>query len=214
VKKALLLMLGALAAIDIPANLVAQDEPAVQGRLRSGEIVTRETDSDAAGASGRMQLLVRAPARAVWDVIVSCELAFAFVQGLQSCEVLGDSGNRVEVHQVVKQSWLIPTYDFVFESLRQPYERIDVRLLDGNLKALEGSWSFRETAEGTLVDYRIRIQPSLPAPRFIVRRNINRGMPDMLACIRGLARGSGSAGLEQQDLGRCPGRVPAAPSPQ
>ena len=207
-------MLGTLAATDIPANLFAQGEPADLDRLRSGEIVARETDSDAAGASGRMQLLVRAPARAVWDVIVSCELAFAFVQGLQSCEVLGDSVGRVEVHQVVKQSWLIPTYDFVFESLRQPYERIDVRLLEGNLKALEGSWSFRETAEGTLVDYRIRIQPSLPAPRFIVRRNINRGMPDMLACIRGLARGSGSDGLEQRDLGRCPGRVPAAAAPQ
>ncbi|HET6592712.1 MAG TPA: SRPBCC family protein [Xanthomonadales bacterium] len=213
-KKALLLMLTTLAAIDMPAHLAAQDEPAVLDRLRSGEIVTRETDSDAAGASGRMQLLVRAPARAVWDVIVSCELAFAFVQGLVSCEVVGDSGDRAVVRQVVKQSWLIPAYDFVFESLRQPYEQIDVHLLQGNLQALDGSWSFREVPEGTLVDYRIRIQPSLPAPRFIVRRNINRGMPDMLACIRGLARGSGSAVRQQQDLERCPGRAPAAPSRQ
>jgi len=189
------------------------EDPAVLERLRGGEIVASEADSDQAGASGRMQLLVKAPARAVWEVIVSCEQAFAFVQGLQSCEVVQDSGDRAVVHQVVKQSWLIPTYDFVFESLRRPYQRIDVHLLEGNLKALDGAWIFHETAEGTLVDYRIRIQPSLPAPRFIVRRNINRGMPDMLACIRGLARGSGSAGLERQDLARCPGPL-SGESPQ
>jgi len=206
VRKALLLILAALAAT---AGAAAAEEPGVFERLRGGEIVAMETESDGAGGSGRMQLLVQAPARAVWEVIVSCELAFAFVQGLQSCEVVQDTGERAEVHQVVKQSWLIPTYDFVFESLRRPYERIDVRLLDGNLKALDGAWSFSETAGGTLVDYRIRIQPSLPAPGFIVRRNINRGMPDMLACIRGLARGSGSAVLEQQDLARCPGPLPA-----
>ena len=52
--------------------------------------------------------------------------------------VLEDSGDRALVRQVVNQSWLIPTYDYVFESLRRHYERIDVRLLEGNLKALDG----------------------------------------------------------------------------
>lgn len=201
-------MLGTLATFAVSADPVVTGDSGTLERLQGGEIIAGETDSGGAGASGRMQLLVRAPARAIWDVIVSCELAFTFVQGLQACEVVEEGGGRAVVHQVVNQSWLIPTYDFVFESLRRPYERIDVRLLHGNLKALDGAWVFRETDEGTLVDYRIRIQPSLPAPRFIVRRNISRGMPDMLACIRGLARGSGPEELERQDLGRCPGPVP------
>jgi len=214
VTKALILMLAALAAVDVAADRVVPEEAATLERLQGGEIIAGETESDGVGASGRMRLLVRAPARAIWEVIVSCDLAFAFVEGLQSCEVVEEASGRAVVHQVVKQSWLIPTYDFVFESLRRPYERIDVRLIDGNLKALDGSWIFQETDEGTLVDYRIRIQPSLPAPRFIVRRNISRGMPDMLACIRGLARGSGPEELERQDLARCPGPLPAARRPQ
>jgi len=190
------------------------EDPGIDGRLRSGEIVASETDSDGIGASGRMQLLIRAPARAVWDVIISCDLAYVFVDGLEHCEVLEDSGERALVHQVVNQSWLIPTYDYTFESLRQPYQRIDVRLVEGNLRVLEGYWAFRETAEGTVVDYQIRIQPSLPAPRFIVRRNMARSMPDMLACIRGLAGGSGTSGLTQRDLGRCPGSVRSIPTDQ
>jgi ribosome-associated toxin RatA of RatAB toxin-antitoxin module len=206
--KALLLLVGILVVARPPAAHAVATDPLLRERLLAGEIIARETNSDEAGAAGRMQVLIQAPARSVWEVIVSCDLAFAFVNGLEECEVLEDTGDRAVVHQVVNQSWLTPTYDYVFESLRQHYERIDVRLLEGNLKALNGHWSFEETADGTLIDYRIRIQPSLPAPRFIVRRNINKGMPDMLACIRGLARGSGSPALEQQDLGRCPGRVP------
>ena len=205
---ALFLLLGILAAAGPPDTPAAFSDPLLWERLLAGEIIARETSTDEAGAAGRMLVLVHAPPRAIWEVIVSCELAFAFVNGLEECEVLEETGDRALVHQVVNQSWLIPTYDYEFESLRHPYERIDVRLLEGNLKALDGRWSFQETSEGTIVDYRIRIQPSLPAPQFIVRRNISKGMPAMLACIRGLAGGSGSPVLEQQDLGFCPGPVP------
>lgn len=212
--KALIPALGLLATSLLQAAPATLEDPALSERLLAGEVVAMEVSSDAAGASGRMQILVNAPAPAIWDVIVSCEAAFSFVDGLQACEVLEDTGGRALVRQVVNQGWLIPTYDFVFESLRQYDERIDVRLVEGNLKALAGYWLFRETDAGTLVDYQIHIQPTLPAPRFIVRRQVRKGMPDMLACIRGLAGGSGTPALEKQDLGRCPGPVPASPTRQ
>lgn len=177
-------------------------------RLLAGEIIAREAQGDEAGALVRMQMWVHGPARAVWDVVVSCELAFAFVDGLQACSVLEDAGERALVHQVVDQGWLTPTYDFVFESLRTPYLRIDVHLVEGNLRELDARWTFREGPAGTLVDYQLRIQPSVPAPRLLVRRNLDRGTPDMLACIRGLAGGSGDGSRQQQDLERCPGALP------
>jgi len=201
-------------ALLLQAAPAPADDPESWQRLVAGEVITRETSQDGDGAAGRMQILVRAPARAIWEVIVSCDLAFAFVDGLERCEVLEDTGGRALVHQVVDQGWLTPTYDFVFESLRRHYERIDVNLIEGNLKALEAAWSFRETPDGTLVDYWVRIQPSLPAPRFIVRRNINQGMPGMLGCIRGLAGGSGSEELEQSDRASCPGPIPAGRASQ
>jgi ribosome-associated toxin RatA of RatAB toxin-antitoxin module len=207
VTKAISFILCALAWSNLCAAPDPAAAPSLRERLLAGEIVSSEIRSDGAGAAGRMQVLIRAPARAVWDVIVSCELAASFVVGLEACEVLEDTGERALVRQVVNQSWLIPTYDYVFESLRRHHERIDFRLLEGNLRALEGHWIFTEAPEGTFVDYQIRIQPSMPAPRFLVRRNINKGMPDMLACIRGLANGSGSVPLQGQDLARCPGPV-------
>lgn len=164
----------------------------------------REGDAEQQGGSARIMILTRSSARSFWDVIVSCELAFVFVDGLQECEVLEDSGDRALVHQVVKKGWSVPTQDFVFESLRDPYREIRFNLVRGNLKAMEGWWRFTEVPEGLLVDYRIHVKPGVPAPRFLVRRNLSKGMPDMMACIRGLSGGSGP--LEQEDLQRCPGK--------
>jgi len=176
-------------------------------RLDDGEIVLLDFDTDQAGGSSRVQALVQAPARSVWEVITSCEKTFVFVGGLKQCEVLDDSGDRAVVHQVVKRGWLVPTQDFVFESLREPYQEIRFRLIEGNLKAMEGRWQFTETPEGLLVDYAIRIRPGLPVPGFIVSWVMRKGMPDIIACIRGLADGSGSLDRRQKDLGRCRGEA-------
>lgn len=194
-----------------PAPAAGSADTGVPERLEAGEIVAFDTQSDGGGGSARMQMLVRAPARAIWEVIISCELANSFVDGLALCEVIEDSGDRVLVHQVVKRGWPIPRQDYVFESLRDPYRSIEFRLVEGNLKAMEGWWRFETRPEGTLVDYRMQIRPGIPVPRFIVRRNIEKDMPDLLACIRGLAGGSGGERREREDLARCPGPVPNAP---
>ena len=181
-------------------------EADLQARLAAGEVVAlevREVAGRDGGGTARMQVLVQAPARDVWNVIVSCELAFRFIDGLRECDVLEESADRALVHQVVDQGWLMPRYDFVFESLRYPYERIDVRLVSGNLARLEGSWRFRETAAGTVVDHELHVRPAAPVPRFLVRRNLQGSMPDLLACVRALAGGSGSDQRRESDLARC-----------
>ena len=178
---------------------------AARQKILAGEIVLLDTSTDEAGGSARVMALVNAPAKSIWDVIISCEHAFIFVDGLEACEVLEENGDRALVHQVVKRGWPIPTQDFTFESLREPHTEIRFRLVDGNLKAMDGRWRFIDIEEGLLVDYQVRIQPGIPAPKFIVRRNIRNGMPDLIACIRGLAGGSWSVKQESADLASCPG---------
>jgi ribosome-associated toxin RatA of RatAB toxin-antitoxin module len=186
------------------------DESGVErwDRLIAGEVVALDVAGDAEGGSARMQILVQAPARAVWQVIVSCDLAYRFVAGLRNCEVLEENGNRALVHQVIDQGLLMPTYDFVFESLRWPWRRIEVALVEGNLESLRGRWRFEESPEGTLVEHELQVRPSGPVPAFLVRRNIHRTMPDLLACVRGLAGGSVTEPRTEADLARCPGPGP------
>ncbi len=188
------------------AGLSEAAEP--DGTLAEGAIVTQEAPDDDGGGSARMQILVHASPRAIWDVIISCDLAFVFVEGLQKCEVLEEQPGRALVHQVVKPGWPMSSLDYVFESRREPYHRIEFELVRGNLKAMDGSWNFSEQGDATLVDYEVHVQPGIPVPRFLVRHNLKGSMPDLLACIRSLAGGSGDEGGERADRKRCAG--PAA----
>ncbi|MFC1695488.1 SRPBCC family protein [Pseudomonadota bacterium] len=189
------------------APLASPAEPDAESllRLSNGEILLLDATSNESGGSARVQVLIQSPAEAVWDVITSCEQSFVFVDGLKSCEVIEDSGHRALVRQRVKKGWLIPQQDFVFESRRTPFRNMNFELVEGNLKAMEGSWDFSEIPEGLLVEYQIRVRPAFPVPGFIVSYVMRRGMPDLIACIRGLAGGSGSSEKEKADLGRCRG---------
>lgn len=194
----------ALACIATGAAAGPAPDP-VWPRLLAGEVVLLDARDTGRGGAAHARALVRAEAEAVWRVITSCEDAFVYVDGLQRCEILEDAGERVKVRQVIDKSWLLPRQDFVFESLRDPYREIRVHLVEGNLDVLEGHWTFQPVAEGTIVDYTVRVEPSFPAPDFLVRRNIRRDMPNLLACVRTLANGSGTEALTKSDRARCPG---------
>jgi len=185
----------------LPASEIP-DQEALE-RLGNGEILLLDAGTDKEGGSARGQAIIHAPAKAVWDVILSCEHKFTFVNGLKKCEVIDDAGDRVLIHQVVKRSWTAPTVDFVYESLHDPYREIRFQLVEGNMKAMEGAWTITETTGGLLLDYRVRVQPGMSVPAFIVSNDLRKSMPDMIACIRGLAGGSGSMEQAKGDLERC-----------
>jgi ribosome-associated toxin RatA of RatAB toxin-antitoxin module len=196
---------AAVLALFSTANAAADPADDISQRLGKGEIVLVEADSGQSGGSARVQALVQATAESVWNVITSCEQSMIFVDGLKQCRVIEDEGKRALVHQVVKKGWLFPKQDFTFESLREPYHEIRFRLVEGTLKDMEGQWLFSETPEGLLIDYSIRVRPGLPVPAFIISWVMRRGMPDLIACIRGLAGGSGSPERVEDDLRRCRG---------
>ncbi len=191
-----------------PAGARSDTDADPEQRLAAGGIVLLDADSSEAGGKARVQALFQASAESVWAVITSCELSFVFVNGMKECEVIEERNDRALIHQVVKTSWLVPRQDFVFESLREPYREIRFGLVEGNLRDMQGSWRFTGTPDGLLVDYSIRVRPALPVPGFLVSWVMRRGMPDLIACIRGLAGGSGSPDGRQADLERCRGDTP------
>lgn len=177
-------------------------------RLEKGEIVVEMLSTDQPGESARASLLVRAPARHMWEVISSCELAFVYTEGLKICEILEDSGESAVIHQEVKTFWLMPRQEFTLEAQRVPYRFMRFNLLNGSLRAFEGSWGFFPAEQGTVVVHEVRVRAPLLLPAFIVRRTLRTNMPDSLACMRALAGGSGSEKLRTDDLQRCKGPHP------
>lgn len=175
-------------------------------RLRQGEVLVENILMDESGGAARVQALFEASPEAIWGVVGSCESNFRFVDGLKECQVLAADERYARTRQVVKKNWFTPRLEYVFEAVREPYSRMVFRLLEGDLRRMEGSWRFEPLEGGgyTLVTHEIQVQPKLPSPRWLVRRTMKNDMPDMLACLRALAGGSGSKEQLADDRKRCP----------
>lgn len=180
-------------------------------RLVAGDALVGAVESEASGGAVRVSLLIWAPVERIWDVLLSCERSFEYVDGLRRCEFEVEGLEFARVRQTVKKHVLLPTLDYLIEFNRVPFESIRFQRVSGDLKALEGHWTFRalEDEEAVLVTHEIRVQPSFPVPRWLVRRNMARGVPDMLYCLRAVVSGAPSAAREISDRDSCPS--PASP---
>lgn len=172
-------------------------------RLRGGEVVVEETRLDDSGGSVRVKVLVDAPAETVWRVISSCAHARRYLHGMEECEVLVDKPSRALTHHVVDPGWMAPKMDYRFETRRQPYRRMDIELTEGNLRQMSGYWLLEPVDSGLLLEHEVSIKPQAPVPRWLVRRKLKGDLPEMMACIRGLAGGSLSPEVAVSDEAAC-----------
>ncbi len=216
-KPFLILVLSLLPTMAVPTGGSGVDDPidgSVSGteamaRLRNGEILVENIRTGEPGGAARVQALMHSDLQELWGYIASCDSVFKYVKGLRQCELLGVehglNSDTTKLRQVVKKSWVIPGIDYIIEVRRQPPNRIDFKLIEGNLKALEGGWRFNvlPDEQGIVVTHEVRVQPDFPAPRWLIRRSMRKDVPDMLACLRGLTHGSGDF-PRSEDLKRCP----------
>jgi ribosome-associated toxin RatA of RatAB toxin-antitoxin module len=193
--------------VDLIEASVSSDE--AMSQIRAGEILVENANTSDAGGSVRVQALVKGNMLDLWDFIASCDATFYYVQGLKSCNVLSvirdNDGDTTKVQQSVKKSWIVPKMDYVMEVRRQPMRRVDFQLVEGDLDLMQGGWRFKELENEDLfiVTHEIRVKPSFPVPRWLIRRSMRKDLPDMLACLRGLVDGSVTV-ARKDDLRRCP----------
>ena len=178
-------------------------------RLQRGEILLQTIHADKSGGAARVTALFHSNADSVWDVIGYCKYEFIYVRGLKECEMLKGDQFQMTMHHRLRNSWYTPTLDFTFEARREPGGNGQAHLVDGDLKVLEGQWKLIPLADKNhvIVVHEIRIQPKIPAPKWLVRRSLRKDLPGMLACIRGLARASGNQRHTEDDLEQCPGEI-------
>jgi hypothetical protein len=176
-------------------------------RLRLGEIVAESIRVDEKGGAVMASLMIWAPVKDIWATVYSCENAFIFLADLEVCEVLEDNGDDIVTRQVINRGWPVPRQDYTFRTHRVPYTRADIQLVEGTLNFMQASWEYINMPEAVVVIYKVRLQPDFPAPRFLVRRTLKNGANQLLACVRALAGGSGSAEREKEDLDHCPGDI-------
>jgi hypothetical protein len=178
-------------------------------RLKQGEILLETIHSDKSGGAARVTGMFYSKPGVVWDIIGHCNYAIIYMRGLSLCEMLEGNQFRMTMHHRLRSSWYTPTLDYTFMAKRGAEDHGEAYLIEGNLKVLEANWNISSATDGNgiIVVHEIRIQPKLPAPRWLIRRSLRKDLPDMLACIRGLARASGGESRILADLRRCSGEI-------
>jgi carbon monoxide dehydrogenase subunit G len=165
-------------------------DPAIQHRLSSGEVIVQEPTTDPAAPRGMVHavVLIHASPEAVWRIVTDCREAGAFVPGLRSCHRVdaAPDGHWEDIEQEVRYSWLLPTVRYVFRAEYDRPRRIDFHRVSGDLRAQEGAWRLSEmpNGSGTLVEYEMYLDPGFWVPQILVKRTLRKDLPQALSALK------------------------------
>jgi ribosome-associated toxin RatA of RatAB toxin-antitoxin module len=109
-------------------------------------------------------ILVPAPISAIWNVLTSYRQFERFFSSVESSRVLEEDGDRKVVEQITVLEVLMAKMRsrICTENTETPQERIDFRLIDGDLKMMKGTWTIRPVTLPESVQSSSQSSPNQP----------------------------------------------------
>jgi ribosome-associated toxin RatA of RatAB toxin-antitoxin module len=156
-------------------------------RVQQGETVIRASlDGHQRRGTVRAALIIQAPPAAVFQAMTRCDDALDYVPHLRACRVQSRSadGSRTLVEHEVDFGWFAPRLRYVFRADLVADRRIEFSQVHGDFRTNEGVWEFEPAGEGTLVRYRVQIDPPGYVPTWLAKSTFKRDLPRMLSGLR------------------------------
>ncbi|HEX4598422.1 MAG TPA: SRPBCC family protein [Burkholderiaceae bacterium] len=128
--------------------------------------------------------VVHAPIELIWQTLTDYDHLSQFVPGIDSSRVVSRQGTQLIVEQKGSAHWWFFSYPIrvTVSSTERPYQSIDVRLLQGNLRRLDGHYRIEARPDGSVeVSWRGLIEPDTPIPAFIQAAVLRRSISDQFA---------------------------------
>lgn len=175
-------MFGDVSAIATPSSRVVSPQIA-RVELSNGEIsITRNEDE-----SYTARLRLNASPEEVWNVIADYNSFSQFLPNIISSDTLETEGNRYVVEQVSEQRVLFFNVRsrIRLEHLETENQRIDFRLIEGDLAQLEGAWTIEPTEDGDslLLTQTVRVEPAAGTPESVFYDIFERSLANTLNAI-------------------------------
>jgi ribosome-associated toxin RatA of RatAB toxin-antitoxin module len=128
--------------------------------------------------------VVRAPIELIWQTLTDYDHLPQFIPGLDSSRVVSRQGAQLIVEQKGVARWWFFSYPIrvTVASTERPYESIDVHLLQGNLRRLDGRYRIEARPDGsTELTWQGLIEPDTPLPAFIRAAVLRRSISEQFA---------------------------------
>jgi ribosome-associated toxin RatA of RatAB toxin-antitoxin module len=139
-----------------------------------------------AGVQVTARALVRAPTELIWQTLTDYDHLPEFVPGMVSSHVVSHQGSQLIIEQKGGARVWFFSYPIrvTVATTEHPYEEIDVRLLQGNLRRLEGSYRIEPQPDGTTeVSWSGMIEPDSPLPAFIRNAMLRRSIAEQFTSM-------------------------------
>ena len=182
-----LLLISNLSVAD-EGEIYMPDEKQRQ-QILAGKVLAIPVNTNDKGGTVWGAVRVDAPAEDIFNSIVYCNGGTSAHKTMRNCKTIEkDAEHEIAEHQI-KYHWLVPRQIYRFRGDYDGFTRIRFRVLDGDLKKLDGGWDLFpiEGTEAFLVRYYATIQPKFPTPRWIIRKSLKKEIPAMLKVMKDLS---------------------------
>ncbi len=190
-------------------ELYMPDE-AQRQQILGGEIISISVKTSEKGGTVWGAIRIDAPAEDIFNSIVYCNGGSSAHATMRNCKVIEKTVNHEIAEHQIKYHWLIPRQTYLFRGDYYGFTRIRFRVLEGDLKKLDGGWDMFpiENSGAFLVRYYATIQPRFPTPKWLIRKSLKKEIPAMLKVMRELSESpEGLAELDAAEATRLQGEV-------
>lgn len=143
------------------------------------------------GYRAQASIQIRADKEQVWQVLTDCAEALKYVPGMRKCELIERTESYDIASHRIRRGWLLPGLEYRFRSDYMPYQRIQVKLLSGDLRLLQGEWRFTPCGEAcTVLSYDFSVEARWYVPARAERRALTEDVPEMLHRLKDQAEAS------------------------
>ncbi len=139
-----------------------------EARAADNVTVAAQREGDAVRVNAHAVL--RATQPVIWRTLTDYDHLAAFIPGMETSKVVGHEGAVAIIAQTGSANLLVFSYpiDVTVASVPYPPNEIQVHLIRGNLKQLDGGYRIRPLADGrTALDWSGLIRPGLDLPPLI-----------------------------------------------
>jgi uncharacterized membrane protein len=163
--------------------------PAESQKVEARQIVVRvNLDSSQRRGTVRAAVRIEAPPAVVFQMMIRCADALAYVPHLRLCQVRDQATDAswLLVEHEIDFGWYAPSVNWTFRADLTTDRRIDFRQVKGDFNANQGAWELEPTPDGatTLLLYQAYIDPPGFVPNWLARSTFKRDLPKMLTELR------------------------------
>jgi ribosome-associated toxin RatA of RatAB toxin-antitoxin module len=130
---------------------------------------------------------VAAAPAAVWRILTDYNHMADYVPDLDSARVLSRDGDKVVVEQVGAARFLFFSHAIrlVVQVHEQAPDRLDVSLVEGDMKVYHSSWELHPVAgaAGTRVTYNATLAPNFYVPGMVGKSLVRKDIANMMAAV-------------------------------